>query len=506
MAAPVLANRSVCFVSKLGTDDAGYNAVGSPNAKLTIAAALTDLAANYPAASATNPHFVSIEGGTYDTPAFALPPFTFVVGNPDSQADPTSAVIINLSGNITLAAGWNVNQTAFGGLANLTIVQSTSQNIDLTFPAPAAGNPARTVTVRNIRTNCDNLIGAATGTGDVYNLRNLIQNGATNDAVSFTGGTLLINNLESAAPVSINANTIAMSAQAYGIFITAATGLTCAALGSANCTVRLGACDNRALTLNEVAAGVIAVSADAVSIPLVGAITFSGTATDADLTRTTDGGSIAPGSFTNMEIAATGYFGWLTRSRMRSPSDGNVTLLNNAENNFSLLQFGGVTNSFPALKRLTSELEIRLADDSAYANINAQNVRAEAGQTIYFNSRSILSSPADSIFLLRNNAANNFDRLQFGGTTSSFPALSRIGATLRARLADDSNPTSLFALEFISQGASTTVSAGQISYGGTTQTTVGAAGAASALPVQPTGYVIINVAGTNRVVPFYAAA
>lgn len=39
-----------------------------------------------------------------------------------------------------------------------------------------------------------------------------------------------------------------------------------------------------------------------------------------------------------------------------------------------------------------------------------------------------------------------------------------------------------------------------------TQTTVGAAGAASALPANPTGYVIINVNGTDRVIPYYAAS
>lgn len=38
------------------------------------------------------------------------------------------------------------------------------------------------------------------------------------------------------------------------------------------------------------------------------------------------------------------------------------------------------------------------------------------------------------------------------------------------------------------------------------QTTVGAAGAASALPANPTGYINIKVGGTARVVPFYAAS
>ena len=36
-----------------------------------------------------------------------------------------------------------------------------------------------------------------------------------------------------------------------------------------------------------------------------------------------------------------------------------------------------------------------------------------------------------------------------------------------------------------------------------TQTSVGSAGSASALPGQPTGYIKINLGGTVRVIPFY---
>lgn len=40
----------------------------------------------------------------------------------------------------------------------------------------------------------------------------------------------------------------------------------------------------------------------------------------------------------------------------------------------------------------------------------------------------------------------------------------------------------------------------------TTQTTVGAAGGATALPATPTGYLTINIGNTNYVLPFYAAS
>jgi hypothetical protein len=49
-----------------------------------------------------------------------------------------------------------------------------------------------------------------------------------------------------------------------------------------------------------------------------------------------------------------------------------------------------------------------------------------------------LQATGDGVLRLTNNGNTDFNRLQFGGTTSSFPALKRSGATLQVRLADDS--------------------------------------------------------------------
>jgi hypothetical protein len=65
------------------------------------------------------------------------------------------------------------------------------------------------------------------------------------------------------------------------------------------------------------------------------------------------------------------------------------------------------------------------------------------------------------------------------------------------------------ALNFLKGGvilattAAPTVAAGQIGLGATVATTVGAAGAASALPANPLGYLLINVAGTSAKIPYY---
>lgn len=71
------------------------------------------------------------------------------------------------------------------------------------------------------------------------------------------------------------------------------------------------------------------------------------------------------------------------------------------------------------------------------------NMRVDGG-SIYWTSRSAITSPADGIFQITNQAGTDFSRLQFGGTTSSFPALKRNGGHLHLRLADDSAYSDLY--------------------------------------------------------------
>jgi hypothetical protein len=63
---------------------------------------------------------------------------------------------------------------------------------------------------------------------------------------------------------------------------------------------------------------------------------------------------------------------------IRTQSDGVYTIADNAETSFGRLQFGGTTSSFPALKRNGAAIDIRLADDSGYATLNANAVVANA--------------------------------------------------------------------------------------------------------------------------------
>lgn len=68
--------------------------------------------------------------------------------------------------------------------------------------------------------------------------------------------------------------------------------------------------------------------------------------------------------------------------------------------------------------------------------------------------RSRITSPADGQLLLQNAAQTDFGRLEFGGTTSSFPSIKRSGAGLQARLADDSGYTTFDASDYLLSGTS----------------------------------------------------
>lgn len=80
----------------------------------------------------------------------------------------------------------------------------------------------------------------------------------------------------------------------------------------------------------------------------------------------------------NEATPAAGAMGWETRAVMKSPADGIITLLNNAENGFTRLQFGGTSASFPAIKRNSASLEFKVADDSAYTDVNMNSLSIAA--------------------------------------------------------------------------------------------------------------------------------
>lgn len=84
-------------------------------------------------------------------------------------------------------------------------------------------------------------------------------------------------------------------------------------------------------------------------------------------------------------LTSSGTLSWASRSILTSPADSQVLMTNAAGNAFSMLQFGGTTSSFPALKRSGTFLHARLADDSDYASFVSKNLAA-TGTAVTFSS------------------------------------------------------------------------------------------------------------------------
>jgi hypothetical protein len=60
-----------------------------------------------------------------------------------------------------------------------------------------------------------------------------------------------------------------------------------------------------------------------------------------------------------------------SRLSISSPLSGNMLISNTSITDFGRLMLGGTTNAFPAIKRNGTAIDFRLADDSAFAPINA---------------------------------------------------------------------------------------------------------------------------------------
>lgn len=58
--------------------------------------------------------------------------------------------------------------------------------------------------------------------------------------------------------------------------------------------------------------------------------------------------------------------------RISTPSNGVATLTNRTANDFTQLQFGGTTSSFPSLKKSSTTLQSRLADDSGFCPVQGK--------------------------------------------------------------------------------------------------------------------------------------
>jgi hypothetical protein len=103
------------------------------------------------------------------------------------------------------------------------------------------------------------------------------------------------------------------------------------------------------------------------------------------------------------------------------------TALNGMTNRLMDLQNGGV--SMLRVERLGQLSSIGYSIDAARFRFNNQNYNTNFGY---------IQGNSNGVFSLIDNTEANFNRLQFGGTTSAFPSIKRNGTAIDFRLADDS--------------------------------------------------------------------
>lgn len=100
---------------------------------------------------------------------------------------------------------------------------------------------------------------------------------------------------------------------------------------------------------------------------------------------------------TSVVAGAAGAFIFNGSTTIKSPSNGTLTLYNSTQTDFARLQFGGMTNSFPALKRNSTDVQVRLADDSGYGGLVAGYISGVNGLRLGGSAVLSISSTAPSI-------------------------------------------------------------------------------------------------------------
>jgi hypothetical protein len=103
--------------------------------------------------------------------------------------------------------------------------------------------------------------------------------------------------------------------------------------------------------------------------------------------------------------ASGSTFQWPAGTTLAEVSQSILTL-GPGGSGLPLLQFGGTTSSFPALRRGSNTVEVVLADQSAFASISVNTLQMQAAGNAFWLNRTILSSPADAQMNVTNFASS----------------------------------------------------------------------------------------------------
>lgn len=209
----------------------------------------------------------------------------------------------------------------------------------------------------------------------------------------------------------------------------------------------------------------------------------AGTAALQAVTCTTATGTGAVSGFTTVTVSSTitsttasGNNAFVMESGARFYFDSGVnTFMHESAGDTVALVTGGSERWNTSTTALTIASGVTLAAQAVTATTvtATSNVYAGAATELGWTGRATMKSSADGIIELFNDALSGFTRLNFGGTSSSFPAIKRSSATLAFRLADDSADAAITAAGITASGNGT-FQGGSVTIGAASTATAGA--------------------------------
>ena len=121
-------------------------------------------------------------------------------------------------------------------------------------------------------------------------------------------------------------------------------------------------------------------------------------------------------------VGSTSQLQWTSKGKIYATSDGSFVMWDSSQTTFGQLKFGGTTSSFPALKRSSTSLQVRLADDSADAPISASYVKTPGVAVASLPSASTAGAGARSF--VTDATATTFATTVAGGGANKVPVVS----------------------------------------------------------------------------------
>ena len=224
---------------------------------------------------------------------------------------------------------------------------------------------------------------------------------------------------------------------------------------------------NANITINPQGTGTIELGA---TTNISGSASVSGTLSTVDITTTgnqTISGSLTTGTFNvgDLNINADG--------KISTDTNGNIDLDPSGTGAINLTGPTNVTGTATVTGQLNVD-NLRMDANTISSTSGGVNITAPAGQDVAIGGTGVKLTATEANFTLAEITTLRADTIQ--------------------------NDTSDGDILISTQGT------GVIDLNTATQSTVGSAGGASALPATPTGYIKIKIAGTMRVIPFYDEA